>query len=63
MSTLSGVLVVALLIGLTQLHGERQARRPAQGQVAGHRPRAPRILGFSEKVFTILREPREANST
>ncbi|MBX7100947.1 MAG: NAD-binding protein, partial [Myxococcaceae bacterium] len=62
MSTLSGVLVVALLIGLTsstvsdKLDDLRKGKSPVID--SGH----TLILGFSEKVFTILRELREANS-
>lgn len=62
LSTLSGVAVVALLIGLVsstvgeKLDDLRKGRSPVID--TGH----TLILGFSEKVFTILRELKEANS-
>ena len=62
MATLSGVGVVALLIGLVsstvgeKIEDLRKGRSPVID--AGH----SLILGFNEKVFAVLRELREANS-
>jgi Trk K+ transport system NAD-binding subunit len=62
MSTLSGVFVVALLIGLVsstigdKIEDLRKGRSPVIDE--GH----TLILGYNEKVFAILRELREANS-
>ncbi len=62
LATLSGVGVVALLIGLVsstigdKLEDLRKGKSPVIDQ--GH----TLILGFNEKVFAILRELREANS-
>ncbi|MBI3182865.1 MAG: NAD-binding protein [Myxococcales bacterium] len=61
LSTLSGVMVVALLIGLVsstigdKIDDLRKGKSPVIDR--GH----TLILGYSEKVFTILRELREAN--
>jgi ion channel POLLUX/CASTOR len=60
-STLSGVMVVALLIGLVsstigeKIDDLRKGKSPVIDQ--GH----TLILGYGEKVFAILRELREAN--
>lgn len=62
MATLSGVGVVALLIGLVsstigdKIEDLRKGRSPVIDE--GH----TLLLGFNEKVFAILRELREANS-
>lgn len=62
MSTLSGVFVVALLIGLVsstigdKIEDLRKGRSPVIDE--GH----TLVLGFGEKVFAILRELREANA-
>lgn len=62
LATLSGVGVVALLIGLVsstvgeKIEDLRKGRSPVID--AGH----TLILGFNEKIFAILRELREANS-
>lgn len=62
MATLSGVGVVALLIGLVsstigdKIEDLRKGRSPVIDE--GH----TLILGYNEKVFAILRELREANS-
>ncbi|MCU0696679.1 MAG: hypothetical protein MUC96_09135 [Myxococcaceae bacterium] len=62
LATLSGVGVVALLIGLVsstigdKIEDLRKGRSPVIDE--GH----TLILGFNEKVFAILRELREANS-
>ncbi len=61
LSTLSGVMVVALLIGLVsstigeKIDDLRKGRSPVIDE--GH----TLILGYGEKVFTLLRELREAN--
>jgi len=62
LATLSGVGVVALLIGLVsstvgeKIENLRKGRSPVID--SGH----TLILGFNEKIFAILRELREANS-
>jgi Trk K+ transport system NAD-binding subunit len=62
LATLSGVAVVALLIGLVsstigdKIEDLRKGRSPVIDE--GH----TLILGFNEKVFAILRELREANA-
>jgi ion channel POLLUX/CASTOR len=62
LATLSGLCVVALLFGLVSgsigeaIDGLRKGKSPVID--AGH----SLILGYSEKVFAILRELREANS-
>lgn len=62
LSTLSGVFVVALLIGLVsstigdKLEDLRKGKSPVIDE--GH----TLVLGYNEKVFAILRELREANS-
>lgn len=62
MATLSGVGVVALLIGLVsstvgeKIEDLRKGRSPVIDE------RHTLILGFNEKIFAILRELREANS-
>lgn len=63
LSTLSGVAVVTLLIGLTnstvgdKLEDLRKGKSPVIDE------RHTLILGYNEKIFAILRELREANAS
>src|SRR5687767_8204156 len=62
LSTLSGVMVVALLIGLvSSTIGDKfdDLRKGNSPVIDDHHTL---ILGYNEKVFTILRELREANA-